>query len=164
MENPVAKLAEHILETLNETFAAAGVALPSLQFFTLGGEGASTHLCEQVTVSVEQLYSGTPESQAQTPVRCDGPRTVSFAVELVRCAPTGTVRGRSTPLPVQEDANQQSTVAFERMQDMELLLRSGMYACAATWFQTGIVDVSAAPPNGGFQSLVMSISTVPGGQ
>lgn len=164
MSNPVAALAEHILETVNETFAAEGVALPTLQFFTLGGEGASTHLCEQVTVSVEQLYSGTPESQAQTPVRCDGPRTVSFAVELVRCSPTGTVRGRSTPLPAQEDANQQSEVALSRMKDMDILLKAGMYACASTWFQTGIVEVSAAPPNGGFQSIIMAISTVPGGQ
>lgn len=160
--NDVGQLAELILENINQTFAEAGVDLPVVQMFTLGGQGATVHLCEQVSVSAEQMYSGTPGDQAQEPVKCDAPKSTSFAVELVRCVPTGTVRGRSTPLPAAEDAAQQSTVALERMFDMQLLMEAGMNACAGTWFGTGIVDVSAAPPNGGFQSIIMSITTVVG--
>jgi len=160
--NPVGNLAEHILTVLNATFEEAGVDLPTLQFFTLGGQGSATHLGEQVSVSVEQMYSGTPGDQAQNAVRCDAPRSTSFAVELVRCAPTGTARGRSTPLPAGTDAAQQSETALSRMLDMDLMMTAGMNACEGTWFGTGIVDVSAAPPNGAMQAIVMSITTVVG--
>lgn len=161
--NPVGDLAAHILETVNATFEEAGVQLPTVQLVTLGGNGATAHLCEQLSVSVEQMYSGTPGDQAQNPVRCDAPRSTSFAVELVRGTPTGMVKGRSTPMTVPDDAAQQTSVAFDRMLDMDLLMTAGMNSCAGTWFQTGIVDVSAAPPSGGFQALVMSITTVVGG-
>lgn len=163
MANPIGELAQHILDTINGTFAEAGVTLPAVQMIVLGGQGTNAQLCEQLSVSAEQMYSGIPGNQAQDPVRCDAPKTVSYGVELVRCAPTGTVRGRSTPLPAAEDAAQQSTVALERMLDMDLLMTAGMNACAGTWFETGIVEVSAGPPSGGFQALVMSISTVAGG-
>jgi hypothetical protein len=159
-ENHVGNLAVHILDTVNDTFAAAGVALPSIQMITLGGQGATAQLCEQVSVSVEEMYSGTPGDQAQEPVRCDAPKSASFAVELVRCLPTGITRGRSTPLPAGEDASKQTEVALERMLDMQLLMDAGMNACAGTWFETGIVTISAAPPQGGFQALVMAITTV----
>lgn len=159
-ENIVGNLALHILETVNTTFAAENVDLPSVQMLTLGGLGATAHLCEQLSVSVEEMYSGTPGNQAQEPVKCNEPQSVSFAVELVRCVPTGTTRGRSTPLPSGEDATQQTNVALERMLDMKLLMDAGMNACAGTWFETGIVTISAAPPQGGFQALVMAITTV----
>jgi hypothetical protein len=159
-ENPLGDLALHILDAINDTFASAGVDLPTSQFVTLGGQGATTHLGEQLTVSVEELYSGTPGDQAQEPVRCNAPQSASFAVELVRCAPTGAVRGRSTPLTTQEDTTQQTEVALARMQDMKLLMDAGMNAVAGTWSEMGIVTLSAAPPNGGVQALVMAITTV----
>ena len=161
--NPVGDLAQLTLANVNATFEEAGVDLPTVQMLVLGGQGTVAQLCEQLSVSVEQMYSGTPGDQAQVAVRCDAPRTTSFAVELVRCAPTGTARGRSTPLPAAEDAAQQSEVALARMLDMDLLMTAGMNACEATWFGTGIVDISAGPPSGGFQSLVLSIATVVGG-
>jgi hypothetical protein len=160
MENLVGNLALHILDVVNETFAAADVALPSIQTITLGGQGSTAHLCEQVSVSVEEMYSGTPGDQAQEPVRCNAPQSASFAVELVRCVPTGAVRGRSTPLPAGEDSAKQTENALERMLDMKLLMDAGMNACAATWSEMGIVTLSAAPPQGGFQAIVMAITTV----
>jgi hypothetical protein len=160
IENHLGNLAVHILDTVNETFAAAGVELPGVQMITLGGQGATAQIAEQLSVSVEEMYSGTPGDQAQTPVRCDAPQSASFAVELVRCVPTGTQRGRSTPLPSGEDANQQTEVALARMLDMKLLMDAGMNAVAGTWSEMGIVTLSAAPPNGGIQAIVMAITTV----
>lgn len=161
-QNYVGELALHILETVRETFAAAGVSLPSTQVITLGGQTAQID-SEMLSVSLEQMYSGTPGNQAQDPVKCTAPKSASFAVELVRCSPVGAIRGRSTPLSTTEDTAQQTNVALARMQDMYLLQEAGMNACDATWFGSGIVDISAAPPNGGAQALVMSITTVVGG-
>lgn len=161
--NDVVDFAQHVIDTVVETFGEAEVALPALQIMTMGGQGTVVHLCEQLTVSVEEMYSGTPVNQGMIPVKCNAPRTLNIAVELVRKSPTGTVQGRSTPLPVTQDADQQTTVAKTRMIDMDLLMTSGLYACETQWYGEGIVHVSAAPPDGGYQALVLSITTAIGG-
>jgi hypothetical protein len=155
--NYVGDLAQHILATINEKFAEEEVSLPSLQIITLGGRGATSQLCEQISISIEQLYSGLPGDQAQQAVRCNAPQSAVFAVELVRCLPSSMPKGRSTPIPAQTDAAQQTEAALSLMHDMQILIDAGMQACQSQWTQSGIVDVTTVAPDGGFQTIIMNV-------
>lgn len=160
--NYVGNLAQHILATINEKFAEEEVDLPTLQMITLGGRGATTQLCEQLSVSIEQLYSGLPGDQAQQAVSCTAPQSAVFAVELVRCLPSPVPKGRSTPMPARDDANQQTVASLALMHDMQILLDAGMLACKATWLEKGIVDVTTAVAEGNYQTITMNVITAIG--
>lgn len=159
--NYIGDLAQHVLNTLITEFAEQEVDLPSLRYITAGARPA--HLCEQLTVSFEQAYSGLPGDQAQTAVQCNSPQSAVFSVELVRCVPTGTQRGRSTPIPVAEDGAEQTQSALKRMHDAQILMDGGMKAFKSQWSQSGIADVSVGAPEGGFQSVVLSVILPIGG-
>ena len=81
------EIADHILNTVVATYADHGVDLPVRRYLAVGGQGDTVHDCEQLTVSFEQGYSGLPGNQAQEPVKCNGPRTGVYIVEVVRALP-----------------------------------------------------------------------------
>lgn len=153
-------LANHVLETIRERFAEYEVDLPARQFIMTGGQGSSVHEGEQLSISMEQVYSGLPGDQAQNPVKCTEPTTVVFGIELVRCVPQPK-QGRSTaPVPV--EASEIDKAARAQMQDAQILMEAGLIAAESTWLAGGMADVTAGTPTGGLQSMVMSLVMVSG--
>lgn len=167
--NEFAELADHILNTVVATYADHGVDLPQRRYLSVGGQGETVHDCEQVTVSFEQAYSGLPGNQAQEPVKCDGPRTGVYIVEVVRQLPLpntaaanpgttvpsryGQVMGSVQMLP--EDV--QTNIAKKQMVDAMLLMDAGLRA-GQTMMTGALADVSAGAPQGGYQAMTLVIS------
>lgn len=153
-------LANHVLDVIRSRFAEYEVELPARQFVQIGGRASTVHEGEQLSISMEQVYSGLPGDQAATPSKCTDPLTVVFGVELVRCVPT-PVSGRSTkPTPVAVDKIEET--AKIQTQDAQILMEAGLIAAESTWLQGGMADVTAGTPEGGLQALVMSLILVLG--
>ena len=157
-------LAHHILNTVVETYGQYGVALPSRQFLSVGGQGGTVHDCEQVSVSFEQGYSGAPGAQSQTIQKCDGVQTAVFYVEVVRCIPTTNDGAQQQSrygqeLSVDAPTPQQLTaVAETQMRDARVMLDAGMSSGINTLLEGALVDIAPGPASGGFQAMGMTVT------
>jgi hypothetical protein len=168
--NEFVEAADHILNTVVATYAEHGVELPERRYLAVGGQGDTVHDCEQLTVSFEQGYSGLPGSQAQEPVKCDGPRTAVFIVEVVRALPLPNTPAANPTTPIAAryskektgvavlPAEVQSEIARKQMKDAMLLLEAGLQAGQATLINGSLADVTAGSPQGGFQAMSLVIT------
>lgn len=165
-----AETASYLLRMVETVFAEHDVDLPSKRYLAIGGVGETVHDCEQVTVSFEQAYSGKPGAQAQEPVKCNSVRTGVFVVEVVRATPqpNTTEANPATPIPsrygieasrVQElPADVMTVHAEKQMVDAMLLLEAGLRASDGTMVGA-IADVSAGSNSGGFQAMIMMVTS-----
>lgn len=149
--------AQSILENIEGIFAQYGVDLPEKRYITIGGQGDTAHDCDQVTVSWEQSYNGTPGNQSQTPSKCENVRTGVFVVELVRATAVG--RGL-TNKPTAPSASDYTEKAKQQMLDATILYEAGLTAAETTWLSGGLVDISAGTPQGERQAIIMTVTMV----
>lgn len=183
--NDIIDMSEHLLSEINRVYQEAGIAIPELQYYVIGGQGQTVHECEQVTVSWDQAYSGLPEAEASIPAVCDSPHTARFVIEVVREVKTlrpyidpntGQVVQASKNRPAaynrngvgpssmaeKSDPELMKLEARQQMQDAVLLLRAGLEAGEATLTRTSIVDVSAGAPSGNYQAVIMNYTSALG--
>jgi len=167
--NEFVEIADHILNTVVETYADHGVDLPERRYLAVGGQGDTVHDCEQLTVSFEQGYSGVPGNQAQEPVKCATPRTAVFIVEVVRALPQPNTAAANPQTSVPSrygramggvqalSADTQSDIARKQMIDAMLLMDAGLRAGETT--MTGsLADVTAGSPQGGYQAMTLVVT------
>lgn len=172
--------ADYILLMVRNSFDAQGIALPARQYLTVGGRGEVPHDTEQVTVTLEQANAGMPGIVVTTGMQEYEPRTVNFVVEVVRqipipgddsTAPANTSVGKFdrikseldnghkpeqiSPLDLLDD-DTLTAFAKDQMRDMACLYSAGM-ATAAAYNQGIAIDVSAGPPSGAYQGVVMTL-------
>lgn len=168
--NEFVEVAEHILNTIVTIYGEHGVELPARRYLAVGGQGETVHDCEQVTVSFDQGYSGLPGNQAFEPVRCNSPRTGVFVVEVVRSVASPNTPEAAPETMIPNRLSQVTTgvgvlppevltdIAKKQMVDAMLLMEAGLRAGETT--MTGsITDISAGSAQGGFQAMVMVVTT-----
>lgn len=150
---------ERILDGVNREFMENGIDLPSKQFFDMGGVGETPHDCEQVSVSLEQMYTGTPGNPEQEPTRCFGPRSGVFVIEVVRCTPVAAetkVRGGAPKPPTVEQLNAKTK---QQTQDAYILMDAGLTVAEEISNigvgVGGLADVTVSPEDGGYQAVVL---------
>ncbi len=163
------EIADLILNTVVATYADHAVDLPTRRYLAVGGQGETVHDCEQLTVSFEQGYSGLPGNQAQEPVKCAGPRSGVYIVEVVRALPSpNTPDANPTTLVPSRygqevtgvqilPAEVQSAHARKQMVDAMLLLDAGLRA-GETLTLGALADVSAGSPQGLFQAMTLVLT------
>jgi hypothetical protein len=138
---------QNIVDSIVQVYQDANVAVPDRHILSVG---TTPHDCEQINVSLEQLYIGAPGDQAEQPMRCDAPRTVGLTVQLVRCIPTPTGRGQA-PNPARMSlSTEQLTADF-------WLLMEGIMASEAVEYLGALVDIDASPPSGAYQAIQANV-------
>lgn len=142
----LAALANGVLDSVVSVFEQAGVTLPERRYIATG---ETAHDCEQVTVSLQQLYLGPPGDQSETPQRCEAPRTAVLLVEIVRCIPQPGRNGAPDVAALQATAEQQ-------MIDAYMLLEAGATA-ADKWGLGAMADVTPGQPQGQMQAISMNL-------
>lgn len=170
IENPnqLFEMAEQILNEVVQQFAEVGLDLPERRYVHIGGVADTAHDCEQVTVSIEQHYAGTPEEEALAGATCDSQRTAAFVVEVVRCIPNmkakGGRGGSAARPPTSEEMNTYSQV---RAQDMLILLDTGAIISDKFYEWSGFVngsgglfDVAPGVPTGNMQGVTLNLTTI----
>jgi len=118
------------------------VPLPPRRYWTIG---STAHDCEQIVLAVQQMFLGTADTPLGTTL-CNGPRSVTFTIEVIRCVPTLNNRGQA---PAGTDIE---SAAVNAVVDMEILMDVATYF---DQFNSGIVvTIDVIPASGGFHGVI----------
>lgn len=146
-------LMDGVLEKVCTVFQSYNIPLPERRYWTLGGQPVID--CEQLVVSMVQMYLGAPGDEAATPQRCHVPRSVSLSILLSRKIPVVGQNGKPPSGSKIEEASQISAVdAWVLMESINLLDQ---------WDSTGyglgvIATLDVIGPEGGFQSTNLTVT------
>lgn len=146
-------LLEKVLASVVAGYAAASVDLPERRYWTMQQPSAD---CEQLVVSFLQTYIGPPGDEASQPQRCNSPRSASLTVQVVRCIPTVSAKGRPPTAEQIQDGSEPLAV------DAWLLL--DIASDLEQWDPYGgpglgvIATVDADEPQGGYQSVSLRLT------
>jgi hypothetical protein len=142
-----------VLERVRNVFQSYNVPLPSRQYWTVGQEPAID--CEQLVVSLIQMYLGAPGDEAATPQRCNVPRSATLHIQLSRQIPTVGPNGKPPSGDKIELASNITAIdAWILMQSINELDQ---------WDDTGyglgvIATLDVMGPEGGFQTASLNIT------
>lgn len=143
---------DSVLERVVDTFESSNVPLPARQYWTVGQAAID---CEQLVVTLIQIYLGPPGDQASSPQRCNMPRTAVMSVTIAREIPTVGQNGRPPSAEKISQAAQISAIdAYTLMQAINLLdiWEDGGFGLGV------IATADIAEPQGGFQTVNLQLT------
>lgn len=148
----VKSLLDGVLDSIVSVFQSHNVPLPTRQYWTVGEQAID---CEQLTVTLIQLYLGAPGDQASSPQRCNMPRSAVMTVSLAREIPSVGQNGRPPSYEKISQAAEISAVdAWVLMESVNLLDQWDPGS-----FGVGVIaTVDIPPPEGGFQVVNMQLT------
>lgn len=157
-------MAQQTLDEIVSQFEELGVDLPERRYVNIGGMQDSAHDCEQLTVTLEQHYPGTPSEQAEVGATCTSPRTLAMVVELVRCIPNMQAKGRGGAAYRPPNPEEMTEYTKQRAKDMLILLEAGSVISDRFYewngmgiTQGGMFDVTPGTPSGNMQGLILNL-------
>lgn len=148
----LAVLMQNVLNAVIDTYTSYTMPLPGRRYWTLGSPSVD---CEQVVISMLQMYIGSPGDEATVPRRCNDPRSVTLLVQVSREVPTVGVNGRSPSSDAIQDGSEISAYDAWILLDSARLLDQWD---PATFGLGVIATVETNAPEGGFQTVSMTIT------
>jgi hypothetical protein len=149
-------LAEMLQEVLNRvitTYDSYNMPLPPRRYWTLSTPAID---CEQIVVSLIQLYIGSPGDEANEPRRCNDPRSATINITIARSVPVVQQNGQ----PPSADVIQEASLAGAY--DAWILLQSvNLFDAWEDYGSIGlgvIATVDADPAEGGLQVTRMTLT------
>jgi hypothetical protein len=148
----IIELLDGVLQRVVSTFNSYNVPLPTRQYWTVGQQAID---CEQLTVTLVQIYLGAPGDEASSPQRCNQPRTAVMTVSLSREIPVVGQNGRPPSADKLEQAAQISAIdGYILMLSLNIL---DMWEPGG--FGVGVIATVDYPaPEGGFQTVNMQLT------
>jgi hypothetical protein len=148
----LATLMQNVLNAVIDTYTSYTMPLPGRRYWTLGTPSVD---CEQVVVSMLQMYIGSPGDEATSPRRCNDPRSVTLIVQVSREVPTVGTNGRAPSGDAIQDGSEISAYDAWILLDSARLLDQWDPAN----FGLGVIaTVETSSPEGGFQTVSMTIT------
>jgi hypothetical protein len=148
----LATLMQNVLNAVIDTYTSYTMPLPGRRYWTLGTPAVD---CEQVVVSMLQMYIGSPGDEATSPRRCNDPRSVTLLVQVSREVPTVGTNGRAPSGDAIQDGSEISAYDAWILLDSSRLLDQWDPAN----FGLGVIaTVETSSPEGGFQTVSMTIT------
>lgn len=144
---------QELLRRIENVYDSYDMPLPARRYYTFGPPAID---CEQLVVSVLQMYLGAPGDQATEPRRCHDPRTVTLNITVSREVPIALPNG-NPPTPSSISAATQVSaydawILMDSVNVLDVWGEGGNYGL-------GIIStIDFTPPEGGFQSVVMSVT------
>jgi hypothetical protein len=149
----LADLLQTVLDRVIETYNSYNMPLPGKRYWNIATPVVD---CEQLVVSLIQMYIGAPGDEAAEPRRCNEPRSVVLNVGVSRAVPITEQSGR----PPSSDSIQDAAVVCAY--DAWILMESIHYFDAwgdPAGFGLGVIaTVDADPPEGGFQTTRLTLT------
>jgi hypothetical protein len=142
-----------VLDQVVSSYASYNMPIPPRQYWTLGAPAVD---CEQVVVSLIQMYVGAPGDEATSPRRCSDPRSATINVSVSRQVPTVGQNGRAP------SADNIESFAEISAYDAWIMLDSA--AQLDTWepgggFGVGVIaTVEVNAPEGGYQTVTLTLT------
>ena len=150
-------LAQYLQEVLDRTvniYASYGIPLPGRRYWTMADPVVD---CEQLVVSFIQMYIGAPGDEATMPRRCMDPRTATIHIQVAREVPTVGPSGKAP--------SAETIQAYSQLQAFDAWALIQSAADLDAWETSGgfglgvIATVDTAEPQGGFQSVTMTMTS-----
>ena len=141
-----------ILERVESVFQSYNVNLPSRRYWMIGEPAID---CEQVVVSFNQMYLGSPGDEASQPQRCNVPRSATVTIYVSREVATVGVNGRPpSPEKIQQTSSRSTVDAWVLMETVrEFDMWDG------TGYGLGVVaNLEISGPDGGFQTVGLQVT------
>jgi hypothetical protein len=148
----LAVLMQNVLNAVIDTYTSYTMPLPGRRYWTLGSPSVD---CEQVVISMLQMYIGSPGDEATVPRRCNDPRSVTLLVQVSREVPTVGANGRPPTGDAIQDGSEISAYDAWILLDSARLLDQWD---PATFGLGVIATVETNAPEGGFQTVSMTIT------
>lgn len=148
----LANLMQNVLNAVISTYSSYNMPLPGRRYWTLGAPAVD---CEQVVVTMLQMYIGTPGDEATTPRRCNDPRSATLLIQVSREVPVAGQNGKAPAADAIQAASEISAY------DAWILLDSARQLDQwdpATFGLGVIATVETNSPEGGFQTVTMTIT------
>jgi len=156
VDNGAKNLALFLQEVLNRVITCYGsfdMPLPARRYWTFGTPAVD---CEQLVVSMVQMYVGTPGDEATEPRRCNDPRSATLNISVSRAVPISQQNGNP---PAADDIQDAAVVsAYDAWVLMESIQQLDTWGDMGSYGLGVIATVDAADPEGGFSTTRMTIT------
>jgi hypothetical protein len=149
----LANFLQEVLNRVINVYDSYNMPLPGRRYYTFGVPAVD---CEQVVVSMIQMYIGTPGDEANEPRRCNDPRSATLNISISRAVPITQANGAAPLADDIQDAAYvcalDSWVLMESVNDLD------------TWGEQGfpglgvIATLDANQPEGGFTTTRLTIT------
>jgi hypothetical protein len=139
----ISQFMDYALDQVVSEYGSSGVSLPQRRYWAIGQEAID---CDQAVLTLRSTQLGTAGAPLDLS-RCDGPRSLTFVLQIMRCAPVADSRGRNPTAMSLQSAS--APVAL----DLEIMI----YRLPARFdvYQTGIVcNATAVSPEGGVHGAI----------
>jgi hypothetical protein len=148
----LAELMQDVLDKIVATYNSYSMPIPDKKYWTFGIPSVD---CEQLVVTFIQMYLGAPGDEANVPRRCNDPRSAVLNIVVSRPVPVVSASGQAPTAQSIIDGSMASAY------DTWILRESA--ANFDTWAQSGfglgvIATIESAAPEGGFQTVTMTIT------
>jgi hypothetical protein len=143
---------DNVLARLEDVFESYNVPLPARRYWTVGQPAID---CEQLVITLIQIYLGPPGDQAASPQRCNMPRTAVMSVMIAREIPVVGQNGRPPSAEKINDAAKISAIdAYTMMQSINVfdVWEPGGYGVGV------IATADIQEPQGGFQVVNLQLT------
>jgi hypothetical protein len=143
---------DEVLQRIVNTLESFNIPVPARQYWTVGQPAID---CEQLVVSLVQIYLGPPGDQASSPQRCTQPRTAVMTVVLSREIPTVGQNGRA---PSADKINAAAKIsAIDAYALMRVINEFDVWEPGG--YGVGVIATAdIADPEGGFQSVNLQLT------
>lgn len=145
-------LLDQILEAVVSVYESARFPLPTRRYWTVGTAPTD---CEQIVVSLVNLYLGAPGDQATVPLQCNAAKSAVVNIQISRPVPTVGQGGRPpSPESIQKAAEVSVIDSWLLMGNLEQF---------DLWGDGGpslgvIATIAGTPPQGGYQTTSMQLT------
>ena len=143
---------DEVLQRIVDAFESFNIPVPARQYWTVGQPALD---CEQLVVTLIQIYLGPPGDQASSPQRCNQPRTAVMTVMISREIPTVGQNGRAPSADKIYEAAKISAIdayALMRVINEFDVWEEGGYGPGV------IATADIGEPAGGFQSVNLQLT------
>ena len=151
--NNLKNFLQEVLNRVISVYDSYNMPLPSRRYFTMAAPVVD---CEQICVSMIQMYIGAPGDEATEPRRGQDPRSATISIQVAREIPITQQNGNPPSADNIQAAAEVSAldawVLMESVNDLDTWSNSGPFGLGV------IATIDADPPEGGFQTTRMTLT------
>jgi len=151
----LATFLEEVLSRVVTVYDSYSMPLPERRYYTFGSPAVD---CEQMVVSLIQMYIGTPGDEANEPRRCNDPRSATLLISVAREVPVAQSNGNPPSSTNIQDATEvcalDAWILMESVRDFD-----SSWSGLPSGLGLGVIaTVDVDPPEGGYQTTRMTIT------
>jgi hypothetical protein len=150
----LSKFLQEVLDRVIATYHLYDMPLPGRRYWTMAAPVVD---CEQLVISLIQMYIGAPGDEATQPRRCNDPRSATLTIEIARAVPIAQQNGQPPSADAIQEASQ--VQAYDAWILLESVNNFDAWSMEMGGLGLGVIaTVDTTSPQGGYQTVRMTIT------